>query len=31
MQPARALGGEGSVLVSRFDVAALVDYPTDPP
>jgi hypothetical protein len=31
MQPARALGGEGSVLVSRFDVAALDDNPTDPP
>jgi hypothetical protein len=30
-QPARALGGEGSVLVSRFDAQALVDYPQDPP
>lgn len=29
-QPARALGGEGSVLVSRFDAQALVDYPQDP-
>ena len=26
-QPARALGGGGAVLVSRFDVEALVDYP----
>jgi hypothetical protein len=26
IQPARAVGGEGSVLVSRFDVSALVDY-----
>jgi hypothetical protein len=26
LQPARAIGGEGSVLVSRFDVIALVDY-----
>lgn len=30
-QPARALGGDGSVLVSRFDAEALVDYPQDPP
>ena len=30
-QPARALGtsGGGSVLVTRFDVSALVDYPQD--
>jgi len=28
-QPARALGGEGSVLVSRFDAQALVDYPPE--
>jgi hypothetical protein len=26
IQPARALGGDGAVLMSRFDVAALVDY-----
>ena len=26
-QPARALGGEGVVLVSRFDFAAMVDFP----
>jgi hypothetical protein len=26
-QPARALGAEGVVLVSRFDVAAMVDFP----
>jgi len=25
-QPARAIGGEGAVLVSRFDVQAIVDY-----
>jgi hypothetical protein len=25
-QPARALGGDGSVLMSRFDVEAIVDY-----
>ncbi len=25
-QPARAVGGEGSVLLSRFDVEAIVDY-----
>lgn len=25
-QPARAVAGEGSVLVSRFDVVAIVDY-----
>ena len=30
-QPARALGGDGSVLVTRFDAQALVDYPRDPP
>lgn len=30
-QPARALGGEGAVLVARFDAAALVDYPQDTP
>lgn len=30
-QPARALGGEGSVLVTRFDARALVDYPQDSP
>jgi hypothetical protein len=30
-QPARALGGEDSVLVSRFDAQAIVDYPQDPP
>ena len=30
MQPARAVhGGEGAVLVTRFDVGALVDYSTD--
>ncbi len=28
-QPARALGGDGSVLVTRFDVVALIDYPKD--
>ena len=26
IQPARAIGGEGAVLMSRFDVTALVDY-----
>jgi hypothetical protein len=26
IQPARAVGGEGAVLMSRFDVTALVDY-----
>jgi hypothetical protein len=26
IQPARAIGGEGAVLMSRFDVMALVDY-----
>ena len=26
IQPARAVGGDGAVLVSRFDVKALVDY-----
>jgi hypothetical protein len=26
VQPARAVGGDGAVLVSRFDVKALVDY-----
>jgi hypothetical protein len=26
VQPARAVGGDGAVLVSRFDVMALVDY-----
>ena len=26
IQPARAVGGEGAVLMSRFDVMALVDY-----
>jgi hypothetical protein len=30
-QPARALGGDGAVLVTRFDAEALVDYPQDPP
>lgn len=30
-QPARALDGAGSVLVSRFDAVALVDYRQDPP
>ena len=30
-QPARSLGGDGSVLVSRFDAEALVDYPQDQP
>lgn len=28
-QPARALGGDGAVLVTRFDATALVDYPKD--
>ena len=26
IQPARAVGGEGAVLMSRFDVMALVDF-----
>jgi len=26
-QPARGIGAEGAVLVSRFDVEALVEYP----
>jgi hypothetical protein len=26
IQPARAVGGDGAVLMSRFDVKALVDY-----
>jgi hypothetical protein len=26
IQPARAVGGDGAVLMSRFDVTALVDY-----
>ena len=26
LQPARALDGEGAVLMSRFDVLAIVDY-----
>jgi hypothetical protein len=31
MQPARAVGtGAGSVLVSRFDVEAVVEYPPEP-
>ena len=29
-QPARAVGDDGAVLVSRFDVDALVEYPRDP-
>ncbi|MDH5227587.1 MAG: hypothetical protein OEW50_09325 [Gammaproteobacteria bacterium] len=28
-QPARALGGDGAVLVTRFDAEALVDYPPE--
>jgi hypothetical protein len=29
-QPARALGAEGAVLVTRFDLSALVEYPQEP-
>jgi hypothetical protein len=28
-QPARSLGGDGAVLVTRFDTVAVVDYPKD--